>query len=391
MSVSGTIQAAQSSRDSQTSQSPLVPSTAADDASSSQVEDTAGKLNKRRLFGFEKNKQDTVDHQAEPPYSATMPPSINQDATAAQPGAQSISPRVDQKATGPVSHPYSSAAAILPHPHASSSQMHSPASSSIFERSVQESTVPSELAEAIPAHIQTEDHIPPVLEASSLAITDNHLGPDEVEIVTHTAHHPAADSVAHSVPSALQSESHLSLASHEPHHESISAALQKDGDDTASNYGTLDPNDVRRLSFISFADVVQAEHAESGAKDSTQHLPLSAPTLGQSHAQMSSSNRLFSPVGTIEPSRSPYYSQVTTPPPFASGPGSVNGVEQNPVRGAASSSPPIGSSHQHGDLAIQTMRQAVRKTASGDLSGAGSLPTSAVGSDDATVDVNPLR
>lgn len=70
--------------------------------------------------------------------------------------------------------------------------LHSPASSAIFERNVQE----PEDSTAIPAHIKTEDHIPPALDASSLAITDDHLNPDEVEIVMHSAHQPASTAVA---------------------------------------------------------------------------------------------------------------------------------------------------------------------------------------------------
>jgi hypothetical protein len=42
-------------------------------------------------------------------------------------------------------------------------------------------------------------------------------------------------------------------------------------------------------------------------------------------------------------------------------------ADQSPVRSGALGSP--GS--QHGDLNIETMRQALRKTASGDLSGSG--------------------
>jgi hypothetical protein len=70
----------------------------------------------------------------------------------------------------------------------SSPGLHSPASSQIFERNVQE----PEPSPAIPAHIKTEDHIPAALDASSLAITDDHLNPDEVEIVMHAAHQPAS-------------------------------------------------------------------------------------------------------------------------------------------------------------------------------------------------------
>jgi hypothetical protein len=68
-----------------------------------------------------------------------------------------------------------------------------PSSSAIFERDVQESNIPDDASVHIPNHIQTEDHIPPVLEASSLAITNDKIAPTEVSIITHTAHHPAKD------------------------------------------------------------------------------------------------------------------------------------------------------------------------------------------------------
>jgi hypothetical protein len=230
-----------------------------------------------------------------------------------------------------------------------------PASSQIFERNVQESAVPSELSPAIPAHIQTEHHIPPVLEASSLAITDTQLDPDHVEIVTHTAHQPASEKVAegttllhHPVsPQNSQHESFYSAGSH-----------PAEADDTASNYGALDPTDMHRLSFISFADVVQAEQAES-----LHHAgPMSASSLGLTHTYSSPSASsfghalMYSPPLPCSPSptRSPLSSQGLTTPPPGSDSTSIQGFDMSPVR-----SPVIAGPQQHGELTIETMRQAL--------------------------------
>ncbi|TKX20722.1 hypothetical protein C1H76_7108 [Elsinoe australis] len=262
----------------------------------------------------------------------------------------------------------------LPRPRSASPNQASAASSLIFERNVQESVLSPDMASAIPAHIKTEDQIPPALEASSLAITDDHLGPEEVEVVTHTAHQNAATAIAESIPSARQSEVHLALSPQESQHEQAHLPTQHEVDDNASNYGSLDPNDVRRLSFISFADVMHGEHAETGSNQSLHHVPLSATT----DPGLSQSPKLNRPVS---PTRSPLssFSQtmspgITTPPTTASGPGSAKGVELSPQR-----SPSIGSPQYHGDLSIETLGQALRKTASRDLSGFNrSPPTSAI-------------
>lgn len=289
------------------------------------------------------------------------------------------------------SHPYPSALPLRP----SSPRPHSPAASEIFERNVQENALPSELSPAIPSHIQTENYIPPVLEASSLAITDNHLNPDEVEIVTHAAHQPAAVTVAEGVSSGLQSE--VSVSPQEPQHEGFPSALpphvQQESEE-ASNYGSLDPNDVRRLSFISFADVMQGEHAESGSKESLHHLPLSASSLAHPPAHHSPShNRSPSPVRSPVSAHSHSFSQEVTTPPT----GSVKGVELSPRRSPVTSpslgSPGLNPQHpqQHGELTIETMRQALRKTGSGDLSVHRSLPASAVGGDEGGPERSPFK
>ncbi|KAI1179255.1 hypothetical protein F4777DRAFT_504310 [Nemania sp. FL0916] len=241
----------------------------------------------------------------------------------------------------------------------SSPRMSSPAGSQIFERDVQESTI-LPTSPAIPSHIQTENHIPPVLDASSEAITDDHLNPDTVEIVTHVSHQPAAAAVAGA-----------SL------HESVSGSWTEDlttfsdRDESASNYGSLDSTDVRRLSFISFADVVQAEQGPPGvATGSRDSMHLAGLT---SLASMSV-NRSPSPI------RSPVSSQAPETSPPNSKSGSVKGFSLSPAR------KPLGSptSTEYnlgvatGELAIETMSQALRRTGSTDLSGARSHPISPI-------------
>ncbi|KAK6001330.1 hypothetical protein QM012_002661 [Aureobasidium pullulans] len=329
------------------------------------------KPSKRRLFGLVKRKDKASD-------SAVI--NANTDAIQSQPtaAAAAASPNMNPLTSSP-SPPNRFVAASptrLPFALTSSQSTSTLASSQIFERNVQESIVPSELSPAIPAHIQTEDHIPAVLEASSLAITDTHLDPDQVEIVTHSAHQPAIDKVAEGTANALHSDAQLPVSPQDSQHESFHSVPSHppDLDDAASNYGALDPADVRRLSFISFADVVQAEQAES--KDSLHHGPLSASTLSQ--AQTHSPPLARSP----SPARSPlssHYSQEVTTPPLGSNPTSIKGFDMSPVRS------PVGSPHQqHGELTIETMRQALRKTASGDFTGTkiAPYPASSMGLED---------
>jgi hypothetical protein len=250
--------------------------------------------------------------------------------------------------------------------------MHSPASSLIFERNVQEQPLPDELSEKIPHHIQTEDRIPAVLEASSIAITDNQLNPDEVEIVSLQAHQPAENTVpGHSEtasgtlsPASLYDETAMSNSTlHEP-------------DGSASNYGSHDAADVRRLSFISFADVVQSEHV-----DYNKEMQMSFS---------STANRSPSPL------RSPASSHGFVPSPPTSGAPSIKGFDiASRLPGSptthATYSPPTGS-----ELMVETMRQALRKTASGDLTDARgpsspTQPLSALSLEDAHVDQSPFH
>lgn len=317
------------------------------------------KTGKRRFWGLGKKKDDGKA-KGKREAAFTSPPA---------PGIQSISPLDTPKRTTmasppiPTSHPYGTPASPGRNMSSGSPHIPSPASSQIFERNVQEDGLASTASPAIPAHITTENHIPPVLDASSVAITDDHLNPDKVEIITHAAHQPASVTVTGSG----ISDSMASV----PHDE---FTARPEMDETASNYGALDAADVRRLSFISFADVVHAEHAADHASGRDSVPPSGPGSIVPSGA----GNRSPSPM------RSPLSSHVLSSSPPLGGQSSSKGPDTSPNRGGRSlgsafpgHSPPTG-----GELTIETMRQALRKTGSGDLSGARSQPLSAVGGDD---------
>ncbi|KAI1308278.1 hypothetical protein F5Y03DRAFT_96207 [Xylaria venustula] len=310
------------------------------------------KTKKRGLFGLGKKRHEdrapTQSHPKMESTSANLPNTISRDNT--KRSTTSPAPLESPNLT-----PSSPGRGI----YSSSPRMSSPAGSQIFERDVQESAL-LPTSPAIPSHIQTEDHIPPVLDASSEAITDDHLNPDTVEIVTHTSHQPAAVTVAGA-----------SL------YESISSswtedlAAFSDKEESASNYGSLDSTDVRRLSFISFADVVQAEQGPpglvAGSRDSMHIAGLtSLASMGV--------NRSPSPI------RSPVSSQAPETSPPHSKSGSVKGISLSPAR------KPLGSptSTEYnlglatGELTIETMSQALRRTGSTDLSAARSHPISPI-------------
>lgn len=250
-------------------------------------------------------------------------------------------------------------------------RLHSPASQ-IFERSVQEDIVSAQASPSIPAHIRTENYIPPVLEASSAAITDEQLDPDSVEIVTHSLHQPATG-IANSS-TAEQSLSSSGMIDH--------AGLHSDADEMSSSYGALD-TDVRRLSFISFADVVNAEHAAEHAESESVY--SRDPSQGTGNPiTVGSLNRSPSPL------RSPASSHgLGTSPPTSIEASFIKGLDMSPshhaVRRPGSPLPlaqsPVSSSFG-GELNVETMSQALRRTGSGDLGGVISHTTSAVGVDE---------
>ncbi|KAJ5692084.1 hypothetical protein N7462_001507 [Penicillium macrosclerotiorum] len=248
-------------------------------------------------------------------------------------------------------------------------RVHSPASQ-IFERSVQEDILPQQASPSIAAHIRTENYIPPVLEASSAAITDEQLDPDSVEIVTHSLHQPAALGVT-AISTAEQSLASSGIVDHTAMHSS-------DGDEMSSSHGALEQADVRRLSFISFADVVNAEHAETGESVFNRDLSQSGmapgnPIFAGSH------NRSPSPLQTPGSS----HGLGTSPPSSIAT--SFKGLEMSPNHGGRRAGSPLPmaqspvSSSFGGEFNVETMRQALRRTGSGDLSGITSQTASAVG------------
>jgi hypothetical protein len=328
------------------------------------VDDPTGLLAKgRKILGLDKK---TEEDKKLGGTTSTMAPSTG----TLLPSSPLMSPSTDRRPS-PRGSPrlYPAGAAVSPNRRIRSTSpgLHSPASSQIFERNVQE----PEESSAIPAHIKTEDFIPAALDASSLAITDDHLNPDEVEIVTHPAHQPASAAVAGSV---SDSTYHSTLS---PDDISLTGGHSELGEST-SNYASLDTTDVRRLSFISFADVVQAEHVEND-RDAMQSMSLS-----------SIANRSPSPV------RSPASSHGFSVSPPTSGAPSEKGADffnkgarlpGSPTLSHGTYSPPLGGGG--GELQIETMRQALRKTRSGDLSGAKSHAVPAVSLEDSLADQPP--
>ncbi|KAK4127326.1 hypothetical protein N657DRAFT_653580 [Parathielavia appendiculata] len=352
------------------------------------------KKKKRSLFGFGKKKsQEPTKPPPKPSPSSKSAPTAATRTTTASP-IQTDPARYSPSSPGRPGF-------------ASSPRLASPAGSQIFERDVQESAaaiLPS--SPAIPSHIQTENYIPPVLDASSEAITDDHLNPDTVEIITHTSHQPASVAVAGGLTPHPHNEPHPhphqqpswadELAAFAAHR--TPATLSNANTDTASNYGSFDTTDVRRLSFISFADVVQAEQQQQqqqavvgGSRDS-MHL-----------AGLTSLAALNSHVRSPSPIRSPVSSAGggggaggTSPPTSKSG--SVKGLEMSPGRkplgsptsmismqlgGGGGSLSGGGSPVVSGEIAIETMSQALRRTGSGDLGagqgrGVGSWPASPI-------------
>lgn len=260
----------------------------------------------------------------------------------------------------------------------SSPRLSSPAGSQIFERDVQEAVlVPN--SPAIPSHIITEDHVPPVLDASSEAITDDHLDPDSVEIITHANHQRAGGAV-----NVAGAHDHMSNSWQDDLAASLAAAdfrpVAGDQTDSGSNYGSLDANDVRRLSFISFADVVQAEHhGHAGMSGSRESIHLAGLT---SLSSMSGGLDQRSPSPVRSPVSSTTGGAGTSSPNSKSA--SLKGVETSPGRKPLGSPvstnlsmsphiPPLGIP---GEFNVETMTQMMKRTGSGDLGGVKSLPTS---------------
>ncbi|KAL2106312.1 hypothetical protein VUR80DRAFT_6894 [Thermomyces stellatus] len=313
-----------------------------------------GKSKKRSLFGLGKKKKsfESPDDPSSPAKPTSNPgPSLSRGASKLSSATRSTSPPSQKDFA--MTNPSSPSRGM-----SSSPRLSSPARSQIFERDVQEYTA-APTSPAIPSHIQTENHIPPVLNASSEAITDDHLDPDSVEIVTHSQHQPASVTVT----GAPSHQSYDQIAGS----WTDELAAYSDRDD-ASAFTPLDgsTNDIRRLSFISFADVVQSEHSAAAPSNPRESLHLAGLT--------SFSNLQRSP----SPIRSPVSSQGPGTSPPTSKSGSVKGLDMSPSRkplgSAASTQLGLGT----GDVTVETMSQALRRTGSADLGAAKSGPTSPV-------------
>ncbi|KAG6075109.1 hypothetical protein E4U30_007877 [Claviceps sp. LM220 group G6] len=333
-----------------------------------------GKAKKRPLFGFVKKKEQNLSRsqpQSQSEINNTPHTATSQASEASTQSATSTSTSITAKSpirasTGEHAmfmHPSSPTRALSSPPRVSS-----PAGSQIFERDVQDSTVLKQSSPAIPTHIQTENYIPSVLNDASEAITNDKLDPDAVEIVTHTSHQPASVAVTgvSGAPTSpldhMASEWAAELASFA---DRVGVPL-----DSASNYGSLDSADVRRLSFISFADVVQAEHSvQAGTGGSRDGIHMTGLTsIPSAYMNRSSS-----------PTRSPVSSQGPGTSPPTSNPSSMIGIEMSPPRKPIGSPKPgQGLAGPNNDLNIETMRQALRRTASTDLSNFRSIPTSPI-------------
>lgn len=324
---------------------------------SSTASSTDAKPKKRSFFGLGKKKSPAESPAGSPPPPPTTKPTTSNPGPSLTRDASKLSSAT--RSTSPPSHKDYH---ILTNPSSpsrgmsSSPRLSSPARSQIFERDVQDhSGAPA--SPAIPSHIQTENHIPPVLNASSEAITDGHLDPDSVEILTHAQHQPASVTVTGAPPSLHH---HGSNPTYEQMAGSWAEELAAYSDrDDGSAFTPLDGSaaDIRRLSFISFADVVQSEHGAAGANP-RDSLHLAGLT--------SLSNLRRSP----SPIRSPVSSQGPGTSPPTSKSGSIKGLDMSPSRKPLGSPASTGLGVGAGDVSVETMSQALRRTGSSDLGAA---------------------
>ena len=333
-----------------------------------------GDATKTRKRDFFKTLGKNKDEDKQKKLSSTSSTSSTTAAPQIAPlgGLRPASPMRSTDVGSPHRHPYASPGSPG-HAMQGSPRPHSPASSMIFERNVQEDVAPAEASPGIPSHVITENHIPPALDASTEAITNKKIDPDTVEIITHATHQPASVTIT-----GAGGIDHPSLAGPMLSEETLPSPIphslhrdQRHDAETGSNYGSLDSGDVRRLSFISFADVVHAEqeHGGSVAGDRRDSAHLSGPTMA--------------PPRSPSPIRSPVSSAAFGTSPPTSVAASVKGLEASPQRAPhGTASPPLpgtGSPLANSELNIETMSQALRSPASGDLSGVRSGQVSAIG------------
>ena len=297
-------------------------------------------------------------------------------------------------ATKPLSSPARGRQPISPHrarqPHMASPgppfqlspRVHSPASSQIFERSVQEDIAPAQASPSIPSHIMTENHIPPILDASSEALTDEKLDPDSVEIVTHNYHQPASLPVT---------GAYMDLSLPHVWNDEVASNIHTEPDDSISYHGALDSADIKRLSFVSFADLVHGEQATAESTEypsnrNSMHLVgAQIPSFGHFGSRNRSCSPLHSPTSSRGLGTSPPTSMSSPPRALDASPHRAARIPASPGLGNCSPPPCFG-----GELNVETMRQALRRTESGDLGGWRSQPMSAVDSGDHALDREQL-
>lgn len=188
----------------------------------------------------------------------------------------------------------------------------------------------------------------------------------------HSMHQPAVSVVSPHGTSASSPLYDNHFHSHGSDH-AVDESAGNSGDDLSSHgagIGAAAAADKRRLSFISFADVVQAEQAEhEGGVASSSSVNLSPPGGSPNVIPADRDSALSTINETLRRSPSPI--RLGSSPPRH-----VGGNVQRSLSGISTGtgSPPrtsIGDSlgMERGELTIETMRQALRKTGSGDLSG----------------------
>ncbi|RMJ25559.1 hypothetical protein PHISP_03576 [Aspergillus sp. HF37] len=249
---------------------------------------------------------------------------------------------------------------------------------SIFERSVQEDIVPPQSSPSIPSHIRTENHIPPVLEASSAAITDDHPGPEPVEIITPPHTHPQQPATADAPAPQLLSSSWPG---------DTSSPGGDAGKGVPPTNGAADNADVRRLSFISFADVINAENAETA-----EHNTSTSPNRDSFHAPAGTLWRNSGAMGMAphqnrspSPLQSPTFSGDLGMSPATSTSASFKGLETSLHRSGrdAGSPPPTAASplslNAGGDVDTEAARQMLKGARNRDMSSGRSHASSPAG------------
>lgn len=318
--------------------------------------------------------EDTKDAGSiSPPDSGTTSPALKpietvSKATLSFPAPISTSTASLKPISPPLSHPSSPTSPIRsisppsPPPHSRQFVSTSPAtrissasSSQIFERNVQEShSLPlassnsaAPTASKIPAHIATENHIPAVLEASSIAITDGNIDPENVEIAMLTTHQPLASQVCQ--------HGHREKEKDKVTHVEPEDFLPPSTSHSGHSLGPSHTQDKRRLSFISFSDIVQAEQADLLDSTMLSPSPLQTMNPGFPAQPMVDQAGLFGITETLVRRRSPS--------PMKRGPGAAPG---SPPRTSASFLPERSRDMEEGVM-VETMGQALRKSGSGDL------------------------